>query len=643
MTPSSFSLTKPGRFVVGVNYWASHAGTRMWDDWQPQVVVEDLRQLSEAGLQVLRVFPLWPTFQPISLLRGGQGAPREYRFGEAPLPPDAVGQAGVSQEALQRFLFLADTAEQYGLKLVVGLLTGWMSGRLYVPPALEGLNVLTDPTALMWETRFVRVFVQRFKDHPAIAAWDLGNECNVMGATPSRAAAWAWTAAITNAIRAVDASKPVVSGMHSLSPAPDAHWTMQDQAELTDLLTTHPYPFWTPYCDQDPANTIRTILHSTAESRMYADIGGKPCIAEELGTLGPFLASERIAGDFVHACLFSLWANDCQGLLWWCAYDQLDLEQAPYDWNACERELGLVGMQRRVKPMLEEMGAFRRWLEQQPFEKLPARLEEAVCILTEGQDPWAVAFSSQILAKQAGFDLTFQYADQPIKPASLYLLPSVRGDHAIPRRRWLELMERIRQGATLYLSHHDSLLSSFKALFGLEVQTRQRRSEPAQFTLPEVGAFAIDSPIRLNLRPCGAEVLAAEPDGNPLFTRAALGEGQLYFLSVPLEDALTRTPGAFHSPEAQPFWKIYLRVAEGHFTERVARKDHAMLGLTEHPIHANERLLVLVNYSPEEIETGLELKAGWQVTQALYGAPPSADGRMKVAANNGLVLRVETK
>ena len=47
---------------------------------------------------------------------------------------------------------------------------------------------------------------------------------------------------------------------------------------------------------------------------------------------------------------------------------------------------------------------------------------------------------------QAGFDLAFQYADQPLKPAALYLLPCVGGNTAIPRRRWLELLERVQQG-----------------------------------------------------------------------------------------------------------------------------------------------------------------------------------------------------
>ena len=61
------------------------------------------------------------------------------------------------------------------MKLIVGLVTGWMSGRWFVPPAIEGRNVLTDPMAIMWQVRMVRHLVRTFKDAPALLAWDLGN------------------------------------------------------------------------------------------------------------------------------------------------------------------------------------------------------------------------------------------------------------------------------------------------------------------------------------------------------------------------------------------------------------------------------------------------------------------------------------
>jgi endo-1,4-beta-mannosidase len=380
-------LTTAGTFVVGCNYWVSHAGTSMWRDWRLGVVASDLKRLADAGLQVLRVFPLWPDFQPLTALGTGYGTV-EYRHGEEALADDEAGQAGVSLTAIQHFAEFADLAQQHGLKLIVALITGWMSGRLFVPPALEGRNVLTDPTAILWQTRLVKYIVQHSRDHPAILAWDLGNECNVMGPT-TREQAWVWTAAITNAIRAEDSTRPVVSGMHSLSP--NGAWRMQDQGELTDVLTTHPYPYFTPYCDQDPVNTIRTILHSTAESHFYGDIGSKPCLVEEIGTLGPMVASDSIAADFIRAVLFSNWAHDNRGLLWWCAFDLGHLSHAPYDWDAYERELGLIRLDGTPRPVLGELNRFRQFVDGLPIRQLPPRTTEAVCILSEGQDAWAIA------------------------------------------------------------------------------------------------------------------------------------------------------------------------------------------------------------------------------------------------------------
>ena len=642
--PVPVSITEPGAFVIGCNYWASHAGTHMWSDWRPDVVAADLEQLAKEGMQVLRGFPLWPDFQPLTHLRTGQGTPLELRHGEAPLPPTAAGQAGLSEEMLQRFQAFADLAERHGLKLVVGLITGWMSGRFFAPPALEMRNVLTDPVAIQWQVRFVRCFVRRFRTHPAVAAWDLGNECNCMAAVPSSEAAWLWTAAITGAIRLEDPTRPVVSGMHGMGPDRDSRWRIQDQAELTDLLTTHPYPIFTPHCDQDPVNTLRPSLHATAESRYYADIAGKPCLAEEVGTLGPMVCSEAVAADYIRTALFSLWAHDCHGLLWWCAYDQLHVDQAPYDWHSCERELGLLRGNREVKPVTRTLARFRAWLEGLPIRRLPPRQTEAVCVLSAGQDQWGTAFSAFVLAKQAGFDLEYQFADQPLKAAPLYLVPAVSGAASFSRRFWLELLERVKRGATLYLSHHTCLLAPFTEEFGIEVATRERRTGPAEIRLTgESVPLTVRAPFRLALNPLRAEVLGREPDGNPVFTSAAYGKGRIFFLGVPIELELSNVPAAFHGPTAQPFWTVYRRLSQGLLEDRVVGKDLPQVGVTEHRLAARSRVVVLINYSPAPVAGCLTLRSGWSVGKTWYGKAPVAGAggcRYAIGANDGLVTAV---
>lgn len=608
----------------------------MWRDWQPEIVAADLKQLSEAGLQVLRVFPLWPDFQPITQLYGGAGYPQEIRHGEEPL----MATSGLSPIAMSHFAVFADLAHKNGLKLIVGLLTGWMSGRLFVPPALEGRNVLTDPVAILWETRFVRGFVQNFRDHPAILAWDLGNECNCMAPVPNAEAAWTWTSAISNAIRVEDATRPIVSGMHSLDePNEDGSWRISHQSELTDVLTTHPYPYFTPHCDQEPINTIRNGLHATAQTRWYGDVGNIAALSEEVGTLGPMFASEAIAADYVRMALFSLWANDCRGLLWWCSYDQNLLAHAPYDWTPIERELGLIRADRSLKPVLGEFTKFRSFLDKLP-QSLPQRITEAVCILSHGQEQWGIAYASFILAKQAGFDLTFQYADQPLKEAALYLLPSVSGGSPFSRRFWVELDAKVRAGATLYLSLNDGILSPFKEPFGLEVQTREKRTEAATIEIPAIAGnpvFQVESLAKYRLAPAGAEILGREGQ-DPAFSSHTWGAGRVLFLSVPIEQHVSNTPGVFIVPDAQPFWKIYQYIHQTLMVSRAVTKDNPLVGITEHPLDENRRVIVLVNYSPTPQLVKLTLTPGWRTADEWYGPLPAESGQMTIAANDASVF-----
>ncbi|MBN1459818.1 MAG: beta-mannanase, partial [Armatimonadetes bacterium] len=271
---------------------------------------------------------------------------------------------------------------------------------------------------------------------------------------------------------------------------------------------------------------------------------------------------------------------------------------------------------------------------------------EAVCILTEDQDHWGAAHSAFLLAKQAGFDLEFQYHDQPIKEALLYLLPSICGHGIIRHRRRVELLEKVAQGATLYISMDTGLPSNFEAITGLEPQTRERRRDDGAIRLeglsgkPEIpsgGTF------KIRFRPTRADVLGVEPDGNPAFTIAEYGKGKVFFLSVPIETMAAQTPGAFHEDDAPPYWRIYHHIAQGVLNGRAVRKRHPFLSLTEHPLSHDRRVVVAANLSPGEVEEMLSLGDGWTLSDVHIGrVDPQGQGRLacSLRANDGAVFEV---
>lgn len=622
-----------GRFRVGCNYWASHAGAHMWSDWRPDVVAADLAQLAAGRLTLLRVFPLWPDFQPLHRLCAGEGKFMEYRHGEESLPDTPLGRAGLDVVMLERFRFFADEAHRHGLQLIVGLVTGWMSGRLFTPPAFANLNVITDPEALRWQGRFVRGFVETLRDHPAIVAWDLGNECNCMGRATA-AESWLWTHTLASAIRASDSSRPVVSGMHGLDANPRQPWAARDQGELTDLLTTHPYPLWTRYCDQEPIDSIRPQLHSTAESLFYAGVGGKPCFAEEMGSMGPFIASDEVVTHFLRPALFSLWAHDCRAMLWWCAYDQSRLVRPPYDWVPVEQELGLHRADRTPKPAVGVIHDFARMIDALPIRELPPRIVDGVCLLTDGQDAWAVAQSAFTLAKLAGFDLAFGWFNDALPEAPVYLLPGLAGVTSLPRRRWLAMLERVEAGATLYVSIDDAVLADLEPIFGVRVSTRRRRAGAATFAcgdmvLPAAGTF------RLDLEVTRAEVHAQEPDGNPVLVECAYGRGKVFLLTAALEPAIARTPDAWEGAYTGA-WRLYAKLFAS--SGRVWGKTTAEVGVTEHPEGEERRLVVLINHSDRDLVEPLRVARGWRLAEVLHGAG-EADGVL-LPRGAAVILRI---
>ncbi|PAW79482.1 MAG: hypothetical protein B9S32_02785 [Verrucomicrobia bacterium Tous-C9LFEB] len=631
------SFLPSGQVRIGANYWASHAGMLMWRHWRADVVEQDFAQLHEHKLEVLRVFPLWPDFQPLNRMLTAHSHFVEMRHDEQPLSDAQFIQDGVSEEMLERFGVMADLAQKYKLGLVVGLVTGWMSGRLFVPTALQAFNPITSPESILWQVRMVRAIVRRFKDHPAIHAWDLGNECNCMGAA-TREEAWVWTNTIASAIRVEDSSRPIVSGMHSLPADATKPWSIRDQGELTDLLTTHPYPPFTPHCDRDPINTMRPLLHAIAETRLYADLSGKPAFVEEFGNLGPSICSEKIAADMARVRLYDIWAHDCRAAVWWCAFDQTELENAPYDWISVERELGLFRADRTPKPVAKEFQAFANTVARLPLQTLAPRRVEAVCLLTHGQDQWGVAYSAFILARQAGFDLRFHYADRELPEADLYFLPSVRDHRAIPRRLEKTLWEKVAKGATLYLSidEHGSL-GDFTHNSGLTIQTSSRRAGACEFqwaARDKKTGLRLAAPLRVRLSVEKGEVLASEADGSPVFCRSQYGKGTIYTMAIPLEASLALEAEAFTPGKMQPFWEIYQTVAATALSTRQIRKTSPWLGVTEHLTTEGNLVVMLINYLPEKLEDVITIAPGYRLVKILVGSGPQPDGRIELPAND---------
>ena len=626
-----------GRVALGANYWASHAATQMWSKWNESEVDKDLATLSGCGMTVLRVFANWAEFQPIVEVHqaGRKSAePRETRmFLSEELRPDTpAGFAGVDERMMERFDRFCDIAEKYGFRLIVCPLTGQMTFRNFLPPSFEGKNVYTDPYCLKWSGRYLRYFVEQLKGKKAIAAWEIGNEAGIMCETEHHDMPEFWVTYMHDIIRRADPTRPVI-GLNGLALTEQDPWNSMMLGRLSDYLTTHPYGMWgTQY--HDDMRSIRSMFFAASQTAILNDVGGKPSFIEEHGSRRQEQVSQRNLADYMRGMLWNAWDADCRGMLWWCAFDQTGMEIAPYDWKEPCVELGIFRRDRTPYPALEALRKFAAFQKSLPFAALPKAKPNALFVVSNED----VAKASYILAKQAGLRPAFQSAEQPIRDAKVYFLPSAKGRAFLTLRNWRALKEKVRAGATLYLSLDDTFLDGLEAVTGVEVDFREASGE-AVACKGEGWSFSFWSPVKRRFRALTAKPLAKDAAGNGTFFVNDYGKGKVYTLVAPLESALYRSAGKF----ASDAYRLYETVAPVWKLVKTGSRD---VVATEHCFGGGKCGVVVVNDSATPYAGTPEIAKGWTVTSALTDDPSQAkwtDGKLELGPNAGMLLMTEKR
>jgi hypothetical protein len=181
------------RFSIGVNYWPRSCAYAMWTRFDPAEIAEDFGRIAKLGLDTVRLFLRWDTFQP----QPDRGDPR----------------------MLERLESVAGLAAAAGLRIMPVLFCGYMDGVALLPDwASDGgaPGNLYAGALLDAQLRFAHAAGERLRAHPALFAWDIGHAFSSVRA-PSRA--------------------KVRSGEHSSAPAEEqvvADWSRRLAAALRE-------------------------------------------------------------------------------------------------------------------------------------------------------------------------------------------------------------------------------------------------------------------------------------------------------------------------------------------------------------------------------------------------------------------------
>ena len=623
-------MLQEGKLAIGLNYWASDEATRMWRRWNAETVEKDFALFEQYGVSLLRVFPLWSDFQPIRLLQYGGSSgmtDREVCIGEdeTPLSDTPFGRAGMDEKMMAHFRELCDIAERHHIKLIVAIMTVHMTGRHFVPPAIENRDMFSDPFALKWEMKFYDCFVRSFKDHPAIAVWETGNEMNYTAPVKSADHAWVWTKTMHDIIRLADPSRPIVGVMAEGLDPKASKWLIADQAELSDYASVHRYDILNAGAS-DGFMHVRNLCRAAAECRIISDIGGKTCFTEETGNWRNIALSLEGVGNAMNALLWNAWVEDCRAFLWWCAFDQTHLIFAPYHWGDWPGlEHGVFTADRKPHPAAETIARFAKMLEGAPVEKLPKTMPDALCVI----DNMEVGFSAYLLARQAGLNLQFQAARSPLKDAKAYFLPSLADRGGISLEDWQKLQKKVSDGAICYLSADDCNLPNLREFCGMEIECRRRTASPMCCRI-DGAELSLNCNLEKRLKLEGAEVLLSDENGNPLLLRNRFGKGTVYTLTFALESILSDTVGGYDAP----WWKIYRMAIDKKLLLQIS--DDSVI-VTEHYCDDGKTAVIAVNCSDMENNVGVQCADGWTI-QNIFGDGTFDDEKLHLPAGGGVLF-----
>ncbi len=335
-------------------------------DWlrryDPAGTRNDFRRIASAGLDTVRVFLRWEDIQPTA--------------------------RDIDARVLANLVDAADAALETGVELIVTLFTGHMSGVNYIPgwatggtggdrrfrivsagavaPRATGMrNWYGDPEVVAAQARLAAATAHALRGHPAVWAWDLGNENSNCTIPPDQESAQRWLEVMTGTLRAGDPGRPITIGIHMEDLEDDRLIGPAEAARWCDVVCMHGYPI---YADWASGPTDPHVVPFLALVTGWL-AGGAPILFEEFGlptssaggAAHPMLVDETDAAEYTAAVLDNLLDVGCIGALLWCFTDYAPTlhDHPPFDEAVHERTFGLWRADGSPKPAVAALTARR--------------------------------------------------------------------------------------------------------------------------------------------------------------------------------------------------------------------------------------------------------------------------------------------
>ena len=349
------------KFLTGVNYWPRTSAMSMWTDFDRGEIDEDFARIRALGLDVVRFFLFWEAFQP---------------------RPDTIDRA-----TLDKLTWVMERIAVHGLQAMPTFFIGHMSGMNWLPdwtldrtrPAFRfqtisnGTEVpygIGDMYAgeLLDAQRFqVRIVGRHLRGHPAILAWDLGNEFSNLCFPRSAADSAEWSRALTDDLLA-ESGIGVTGGAQGEDIVRDCVLRLSSMAAPWAFATMHGYPVYSRFA-RDRADTevvpfLAALTESFTHKRvLFSEFGNPTLPAGSTVSPWPFEAlPEAEMALYAAVVLDKLHARGALGGFWWCWADYRPdpPDRPPFNRMPHETSFGIVRQDGSYKPVAHALSTFAR-------------------------------------------------------------------------------------------------------------------------------------------------------------------------------------------------------------------------------------------------------------------------------------------
>ncbi|NLU69348.1 glycosyl hydrolase [Streptomyces sp. HNM0574] len=327
-------MTAPTAPRFGVNYTPAQGWFHHWLDFDLDAVRTDLDAVASLGLDHVRVFPLWPLFQPNRTL--------------------------IRPRAVEQLRQLADAAAERGLDVNVDGLQGHLSSFDFLPAwtaTWHRRSIFTDPEVLAGQEAYLRTLAAALADRPNFLGMTVGNEVNQFSSGPhpdpdrithTQAGEW-----LRRMLAACEDGAPGKLHLHASYDAAwyqDGHpFTPAHSARLGAVTAVHSWVFngTAQRHGHDGTATRHHAAYLTELSKAWAGDPHRPVWLQETGAPSPHIPPGHAAAFTTATVEAALDCPDLWGVTWWCSHD---VSRELADFPELEYGLGLFSNDQQAKP-----------------------------------------------------------------------------------------------------------------------------------------------------------------------------------------------------------------------------------------------------------------------------------------------------